>query len=284
LEPVSPDAGTPAEDLLVRSHPDDLRVVTSGSFSLLTYNVHGLPPGITGDDTEARLRAISPRLGAFDVAALQEDFFFTELLMEAVEHPWVHQFHETLPGRATHSGLTLVSVLPLVEAHGESWAVCHGVLDSASDCLGSKGLQLARLELGPGASVDVCNLHMEAGGGEEDEAARSQQVEQLLAALAHRSAGRALIVVGDTNLRPSDEADLPLLERLRAAAELEDVCDTTACPEPDHIDRFLFRSGWEVVLRAESWTRQTNFVDDSGQALSDHPALSARFRWERLPE
>jgi len=251
----------------------------TGQLSLLSYNVHGLPPGVTGDDTEARMRAISPRLAAFDVAALQEDFFYSELLTEAVEPTRVHRFHVTLPGRVTHSGLTLVSALPVAATHGESWTTCHGLLDSASDCLGSKGFQLSRLTLAPGVEVDIVNLHLEAGGGDEDEQARAQQVEQLLGALAIRSEDRALIVAGDTNLHPDDEADRPLLERLRAGGGLEDVCEATACPEPDHIDRFLFRSGEGLVLRAESWTRLTDFVDEADRPLSDHPALVARFAW-----
>ena len=45
-----------------------------GELSFLTYNVHGLPPQITGDDTAARMVEIGPLLRPFDVVGLQEDF------------------------------------------------------------------------------------------------------------------------------------------------------------------------------------------------------------------
>lgn len=249
---------------------------------MLTYNVHGLPPGVTGDDTEARMRAISPKLNAYDVAALQENFFFSDLLMEAVDRPWIHHFHEVLPQRLTHSGLTLTSVPRLVDARGESWETCHGLLDGASDCLGSKGYQWARLALheSPDAELDVYNLHAEAGGGDEDDAARSAQVDQLLAAIEQQSAGRAIVVVGDTNMHPDEPQDAELLRRLREEAGLTDACDAASCGEPDHIDRFLSRSADNLTLRAVHWARATEFEDAEGQPLSDHPALLTQFAWE----
>ena len=254
----------------------------SGSFSLLTYNVHGLPPGITGDDTEARMRAISPLLDAYDVAALQEDFFYSEALLAEIDHPWVATFHETLPGRATHSGLTVASTLRVVEAEGASWETCHGLLEGASDCLGSKGYLRVRLapDDATGAGIDIYDLHAEAGGGAEDHAARSAQVDQLLAAIGARSAGRAVVVVGDTNLHPDEPLDAALLQRLRDGAGLDDACEASDCPEPDHIDRFLSRSGDGVAVVPAAWKRAAGFSDEAGEPLSDHPALVARYSWE----
>ena len=64
----------------------------AGELRLLTYNVHGLLPAITGDDTPARMRAISPMLGSFDVAAIQENFFNSEELMEDAPHAHAAHF------------------------------------------------------------------------------------------------------------------------------------------------------------------------------------------------
>jgi len=47
---------------------------TEGALRALTYNVHGLPPELTGDDTAARMAQIAPLLDGFDVVGLQEDF------------------------------------------------------------------------------------------------------------------------------------------------------------------------------------------------------------------
>ena len=41
---------------------------------MLTYNIHGLPPEVTGDDTTGRIEQITPLLSDYDVVGLQEDW------------------------------------------------------------------------------------------------------------------------------------------------------------------------------------------------------------------
>ena len=41
---------------------------------VLTYNVHGLPSVVTGDDTEERIQQIAPLLSSYELIGLQEDF------------------------------------------------------------------------------------------------------------------------------------------------------------------------------------------------------------------
>jgi endonuclease/exonuclease/phosphatase family metal-dependent hydrolase len=249
---------------------------------MLTYNVHGLLPFITGDDTEARMRAISPRLNAYDIAAIQENFFFSEQLLGEVNHASQHHFGEALPGRGTGSGLSLLSTFAIEQAEGTPWSTCHGGFnDCASDCLGSKGVQWARVRLAdhPHASIDVYNLHMEAGGCPEDLVSRDAQTDQLLEAISERSPRRAVIVVGDTNLRPSDPFEDELLGRIRAGASLQDACTVLDCPEPDRIDRFLLRGGEDLDLLAVEWHQAMEFFDAEGAPLSDHDALAARFEF-----
>lgn len=95
-----------------------------------------------------------------------------------------------------------------------------------------------------------------------------------------RSAGHAILFMGDTNLRPSDPEDLPELERYEASG-LRDACTELACEEPDHIDRFYLRDGDDLVLTAVDWQREEGFVDEQGNDLSDHPALSLLLGWTR---
>lgn len=253
---------------------------TEGELSLLTYNVKGLPPEITGDDTGARMDAISPMLDAYDIVGLQEDFaedFHARLLAEA-SHPTERWFSATVDeDRVYGSGLSLLARDPEEDYLEQHYTACHGVLDGASDCLASKGFHAVRLTLGAG-TLDVYNTHHEAGGGEEDEAARASQVDEVIAAMDSFSAGRAVVLLGDTNLRPSDPPDAELLARY-AAAGLRDACVELDCPEPDHIDRFLIRDGDEVALTLQSWSRETHFVDGAGTDLSDHPALAIALAW-----
>ena len=253
----------------------------AGELRFLTYNVHGLLEFITQDDTPARMLGISPLLADFDVAAIQENFYFSDELMTDVEHPHVAHYDDIADGRQTHSGLSLLSRPEIEESEGEAWRKCYGILNGASDCLATKGLQWSRLRVGEAktATIDVFNLHIEAGGGDKDVEARTSDVAQLLENIATRSEGRAVVVLGDFNLHESDEEDVPLLEQLVEEGGLTELCAAVDCPEKDHIDRFYLRDGDRVSLTPQDWRREERFKDEEGEDLSDHPALSASIAW-----
>jgi len=255
---------------------------TEGSFTALTYNVHGLPDALTGDDGNARMNAIAPLIEGFDIVGLQETFDPDkhELLTAASTHEVHTWFDDKVEdGRAYGSGLAVLSrVGTLVEVFEEHYEQCHGVLDSSSDCLASKGFQVVRLDLGGGVELDVYNTHHEAGGEKEDEAVRATQVDQVIASMDGRSAGRAILFMGDTNLRPSDAPDAEQLARY-AAAGLRDACVEVGCAEADHIDRFLLRDSDALQLTVEGWANEPAFYDGEGVPLSDHPAISAVVGW-----
>jgi len=253
-----------------------------GEFSVLTYNVHGLPPSITGDDTTARIEAIAPLLGGFDVVGLQEDFIDSNhaILDSASQHPLRIRFSELYDEQRVYgSGLALWSPFVDVERRQIHYGSCHGLLDAASDCFASKGFQALRQQLSPGVEVDFYNTHLEAGGGDEDNAVRAQQVGMLLESLAGWSADRAVVFTGDFNLHGGDPEDLPLLSLLTDEAGLSDSCIEADCPEPQRIDRVFYRDGAGLMLEALSWNHEQAFVDKMGVDLSDHDALSAQLRW-----
>jgi endonuclease/exonuclease/phosphatase family metal-dependent hydrolase len=257
-----------------------------GELHFLTYNVHGLPPAITGDDTSARMVEIAPLLGAFDVVGLQEDFDDTnhQVLADASEHRTQRRFDELLTEEKVYgSGLAVFADLLEVDYLHEHYRDCNGFVDAASDCLASKGFQALRLELAPGATVDVYNSHLEAGGGAADNAARHENVTQLIEAMNGWSAGHSVVFLGDTNLRKSDPDDLPELERWIGEAGLVDACEAVDCPNQDHIDRLFVRPGSGVTWEVLSWADESAFFDEEGTPLSDHPALSSRMRWDFVP-
>ena len=257
--------------------------VRAGSLTVLSYNVHGLPSLITGDDTPARMVDIAPRLQGWDLVGLQEDWDADnhEILVSETDHPTKLWFSETLSAdRYYGSGLSLLANFPVTEVVNTHYSTCSGLVDGASDCMASKGFQVVRLQVGA-AQIDVYNTHFEAGGGAEDNAARSVQVEEVIASLQGYSDGRAVIFTGDFNLRESDPDDLPELERLEQDGGLEDACKALSCSEPDHIDRVFMRSGSGVVLRVESWANVSDeYTDSDGTDLSDHPPISATIAWE----
>ena len=258
----------------------------SGSFTALSYNVHGLPSTITGDDTTERMEKIAPLLRNFEVLRIQEDFMEANhaILTASLSGPTDHWFSDPLnSNRVFGSGLSLFSTFEDVSHRHEHYTSCNGTLDAASDCMASKGFQVVRLSLDDDVELDVYNTHLEAGGGDEDQAARDEQVEQLVDSLNDWSAGRAVVFLGDFNLRPSEPSDAPLLAHLLDAGGLRDSCDEVGCPEPDHIDRVLLRNGAGVELEALGWAVQMQFVDEDGVDLSDHPAVSAEVGW-RVPD
>ena len=247
------------------------------SFTLLTYNVAGLPQGISASKPLRNMPQIGRRLRDFDLVLLQEDFVYHHLLAIRAGHPY-----RSKPLRRSlrfSDGLSRFSMLPFEEPHRERWAACSGVLNHRHDCLADKGFSVAVHELAPGVPVYVYNLHLDAGRHGEDVAARAAQVEQLLAHLRSRPASVPVIVAGDTNLDGS-AADQRVLDRLLSEGGLQDACRAVGCRRA-LIDRVLFRSGDVVRLRALAWEIARGFVDSNERPLSDHPPVTVRFGWDR---
>lgn len=253
-----------------------------GEFSVLTYNVHGLPSSISGDDTTARMEQIAPLLNSFDVVGLQEDFIDENyaILEAASDHAVRVRFAEFLDEERVYgSGLALWSPFTEVGRQHIHYGSCNGLLDSSSDCFASKGFQALRQELAPGVEVDFYNTHLEAGGSALDNAVRAEQVDMLLDSLGGWSAGRAVVFTGDFNLHGEDPEDVPLLELLQGVGGLSDSCAVLQCPEPMRIDRLFFRDSELIEWTPSDWQQQNEFVDEGGLPLSDHDALSVRLAW-----
>lgn len=256
---------------------------TSGTLRVLTYNVAGLPDGLSGAEGPLleRMPAIQALLADYDLVGLQEDFDEAghAALTGGTGHAEVRWFSATMDdSRVYGAGLSQLLPEAAVDYREEHYTACNGVVDGASDCLASKGLQSTTLRLG-GQELDVLNTHHEAGGGEEDEAARLSQVDQVLAAVERDAGDRALLMTGDFNLRPSDVEDLVPLARYDDAGLLR-ACDLIGCAEPDHIDQIRLRSSATLALEVLEWERAEQFVSAEGVDLSDHPAISAVIAWE----
>lgn len=345
--------GRPTAPRPVHSHAG--RPVVSGELRALTYNVAGLPEGLSGSNPSVNSPLISPLLNAFDLVLLQEDWEdpllqagaptnpnptgYHHLIVSEVDHPW-----RSVPGRHPwgtdlrrvprgHSPPLIADGLnrlarfpfdPLVER--VAWEECHGelavevveavsdaVLDGAeaipgvaeavrvlrdsgllraidggsADCGAAKGFSFARMTLAPGVEVDVYNLHADAGGS--GAATRAHNFDQLAAFIAERSAGRAVILGGDTNLRtggPDARADdVETWRRFLTATGLRDVCDVADCGAGDgEIDKFAFRGTRRIRLTPVSAAfLAEQFTRSDGEPLSDHDPLAVTFRWKAVP-
>lgn len=258
---------------------------SEGELRVLTYNVAGLPDGISsaGAPLLERMPQIAALLEDYDVVGLQEDFD-TEghaALVGEATHPASRWFDAlAAEDRVYGAGLSQLSRTEVVDYYEEHYDQCNGVFDGSSDCLASKGFQVLTLSLG-GEELDFYNTHHEAGGGDEDVAARSSQVDQVIAAVAARSSDRAVLYTGDFNLRPSDIEDVEPLARYDEAG-LPRSCDLLDCAESDHIDQLRLRSSPTLEVWPIAWSRETVFVDGDGADLSDHPAVSITLGWRRI--
>ncbi len=274
-----------------------LPAVTEGSFLALSYNVAGLPEGISGSHPATNTPIISPLLNAYDLVLVQESWqtpdpnplaplrVYHELLVADADHayksvPATHPLGNDpeRPSALLGDGLNRMSrMFFLPEVVRERWEGCH---NSAADCLALKGFSFARMVLMPGFSVDVYNLHMEAGSDPEDDVLRDEGITQLSTFIASVSEGRAIIVGGDFNLHTNTEPDSTQFQRLLTETGLVDVCAALGCPQPGRIDKFLFRSSDEITITPTSWLFATEtFVDGEGEPLSDHDPLEVRFDW-----
>jgi len=249
---------------------------TSGDFSILTYNVAALPQFISGSDPILNIPLISPLLNLYDLALVQEDFAYQQLLRADALHPY-----QTVPlapdGIHWGDGLNHFSIFPFTDFQRHAWVVCNGVIDQGNDCLTEKGFSVGLHTLAPGVEVDIYNSHFDAGGSPGDHAAREAEAQQVLDTIVARSAGRAVIFVGDTNMGASSEY---ILQTLLSGASLQDACRALSCGDETRIDRVMFRSSTDVELTATSWQLDPNFVDGNGDPLSDHEAVGVVMHWQ----
>ena len=271
--------------LLVSCTPKQ-EIPQEGDFSVLSYNIHGLPSAITGDDTTMRMNLIAPLLNDFLLVGLQEDWMqeHHETIMDGNSHPYERYFDEKIDEEKVYgAGLSFLSTYSIIDHQHIHYESCFGYLENSSDCFASKGLQFMEIALHDDVIIHIYNTHLEAGGGQEDHLVRQEQIESILQALQSYSLDHPVIVMGDFNLRYSDPIDLPLLEKLIEEGNLEQSCFATSCTEEDHIDQIFFRSSTQTTLQVNSWTRNNYFIDDEGIDLSDHPAISSSFSWSHQP-
>ncbi|MFJ9097162.1 jacalin-like lectin [Streptomyces sp. NPDC102405] len=273
----------------------------SGSFSVLSYNVAGLPEAISSASTprESSTTAIGQRIAPYDIVHVEEDFNYHAYLYAGDTN---HAYRTpTSGGAGIGSGLNTLSKIPYDSDDFERahWNSCQ--VDSG-DCLTPKGFTFMRERLAEGVYVDFYNLHTNAGTNDGDLASRADNLNQLTAFIQAHSAGNAVVVMGDTNTRYTRSGDT--IAEFAAANGLTDpwvqlvrggtppakgsdalVCDQTGPTVPNTcevVDKVLYRSSRLVSLNATSYNNEhAKFLTDAGLMLSDHDPISVGFTWSR---
>jgi hypothetical protein len=279
--------------LVLTPHP---ALAASGDFTALTYNVAGLPEGLSSAPTPrgTATTAIGQRLGPYDIVHVQEDFNYHANLYAADTHPYRTP---TSGGAGIGSGLNTLSGYAddTDDFERVHWNSCQ--VDSG-DCLTPKGFTFMRERLAEGVYVDFYNIHTNAGTNAGDLSSRADNLSQLSSFIASHSAGNAVVVMGDSNTRYTRTGDTILsfaqsngltdawvqLERAGVPPAIGAdalVCDEAAITDTcEVVDKVLYRSSKFVSLNATAYHNEhAGFLDSSGLMLSDHDPISVKFSW-----
>jgi hypothetical protein len=275
---------------------DDDDGIASGELLALTYNVAGLPEGISGSNPAVNTPLISPLLNGYDLVLVQESWLtpdpnplaplrtYHEILAAQTNHPFVSEplpapinMNPERPSAIVSDGLNRFSDFPFGPVTRQRWFGCD---DSSADCLSLKGFSVARTQLASGVCVDVYNLHGEAGNTENDRDLKEMNTRDLVDFMQSFSAGRAVILGGDFNMRLRRERDAANLNYLTSETGVIDACIDQGIIDDDAIDKFFYRSSDTVTLTPISCRFETDvFVGPDGEPLSDHDALAVGFVW-----
>jgi endonuclease/exonuclease/phosphatase family metal-dependent hydrolase len=278
---------------------------TGTEIAVLSYNVHGLFPLIAKDDPRDRMPTIGWLANRYDVAMFQEDFEYHNVIRDQMSGAigtrgngmgWdprrvavkllispvsILLPHFSPPYGAGISIFVRESLAIADDVDHEAFGLCRGWFGSTGDCWARKGFQRVGIRTPEGAEVDLYNTHLEAGASNYATEIRGQQLELLARAIEARPKSRAVIIGGDFNTAFNRPGDRDTLVGFRRRLELQ---DSGAGPELSYWrerDYILHRDGTETALQVEQSGEAGEFVI-RGRALSDHPAIYARFRITRL--
>src|SRR5690606_34496897 len=152
----------------------DLDDADAGEFSLLTYNVAGLPELISSAKSPRveSMKAISKQINVYDIVNIQEDFYYhRELYNGGNMHRFRTRQKQAIP---FGDGLNTLSKYPVLQSERVEWGECHG-----ADCFAAKGFLFSRIEIAKGVLVDVYNIHATASDNELAVKARTSNLLQL---------------------------------------------------------------------------------------------------------
>ncbi|KAG5352447.1 hypothetical protein C0989_002283 [Termitomyces sp. Mn162] len=268
---------------------------TSGSFSLLSYSVAGLPDG----NPKVNTPLISSRLGPYNIVNVQEDFNYHDALYANDSHP----FRTPTSGIAgTGSGLNTLSDFPYFDLDRVEWSSCN---PNEGGCL--TGFSFARIRVRDGFWLDLYNLHGDAGDDAEDINARVSNLVQLTSYIQRASTGMPVVIMGDTNTRYTHLGDHESLYNLINGLGVTDAwidfirggsfpaenADPLVCDFPfpsgttqtemvacEVVDKIFIRNGSTVTFESITFTNENDaFVDDAGAPLSDHYPISSVVSW-----
>jgi endonuclease/exonuclease/phosphatase family metal-dependent hydrolase len=266
----------------------------AGEFSVITYNIAGLPAIISSAVTErsSSIAEIGRKLNQFDIVHVQEDFNYHEYLYEQGNS---HAFRtDTKGGVPIGDGLNTLSKYPVRDLRRITWNDCTG-----ADCLTPKGFTFSRIEVAKNVFIDFYNIHANAYNDLSAAAARRKNIEQFSDYIEMNSPNHAVIVMGDLNGHYSYFYDnigllnnknklidvwtsyvhndqFPTIHKDLPASNILAINERT-----ETIDKILYRSSESLDLHIIDYQLQNlRFLNSKDIPLSDHHPVSAQFNWK----
>jgi endonuclease/exonuclease/phosphatase family metal-dependent hydrolase len=273
---------------------------TSNSFSVLSYNVAGLPDILSSGNPEINTIKISSLLNGYDIVAVQEDFAYHSDLIENANHEYLTETSGNVP---YGDGLNFLSNFFFYDVDRITWNERYGLLDSGSDELTPKGFMYAQYMPEEGVYIDIYTLHTDAGSDSGSYEARRDNITQISDYILENSQGNAVIVLGDTNSRYTrsednfEEALLktcnlndPWIDIIRDGVIPEDgsaLMDTSDLNGENYevVDKIFYRSSKSIDLNAINYKLEDEvFVDENGEQLSDHYPITSNLQYEKTSD
>jgi endonuclease/exonuclease/phosphatase family metal-dependent hydrolase len=262
---------------------------------VLTYNIHGILPWLSGEKQEkilARYKEIARRLRhgraegtAPHIVAIQEAWTpYAAIAAKDAGYPYVLAGASASSGKLAGAGLFLLSEFPVELSETVDYGHCTGF-----DCLATKGVQHVRVRVPEmGRSLDVYNTHMNADGKpakpEDSRKARLGQIKTYAAFVKKtRDPASPAVLLGDFNFKTWGEDYLTFDGLLGALHAAKDCLASGDCTGDDAatiwneaIDHALALPGSGGALKASHIAR-TFKEPYEGKPLSDHLGLEARY-------
>lgn len=267
---------------------------TEGTFKVLSYNVGGLPGIISSSDPAKYTEQISPLLNNYDIVNVQEDFAYNDKLTSKLKLNYRTSFSGNVP---FGDGMMTFSRFPLLMETRVKWNDTYGFISNGADQMTPKGFTYTSVQIADGYCIDVYNLHTDADTDEGSLAARRSNMNQLAAYIQQRSAGKAVIVFGDTNSRYTRSGDnfeeavlktcgltdcwIKLIMNGKVPADGDSLMVDRLGQYGEVVDKIWYRSGKNIELDATYFELlMTQFTDKSGNQLSDHYPITATFKYK----
>jgi hypothetical protein len=267
---------------------------------VLSYNVHGIAALIAKDDPRDRTPSIGWLSRPYDIILYQEDFEYHPELSQQLDHHSEFVGNSAMVGDARRVIVKIISwpftlLIPnfsppygsgvstfvsdnfdVSDSNANHYRYCHGWFGANGDCWAAKGYLRVSVETASGARIDVYNTHLEAGPTDESTEVRGKQLQSLAKAIQKTSEDRAVIVAGDFNLGYIRPGDRNVFNQFRKELGLSDSGAGPETPFWKERDFILYRSGSKTQLEIKEAGEAIEFTS-AGRALSDHPAIFARF-------